>query len=212
MKVARVANCEIELFERDLMLEFRGSEMQRRRGRKYAEGVMAQRIGPVKINEEFDDGDLTTLNVPQSAVGFVTGRAGNFLRTIEEEWGVLMFFCELGSKGSRSKDFEKLAIFGSVHGRRGAELKVLSAVETKMPGNFKQCWDDVIDRDKGKDDTGSWGTDTMTFQDDELSYALGKQGGTRKKLERSSGAVVQYVGHNALFSGTRAQRKRAQAR
>lgn len=26
---------------------------------------------------------------------------------------------------------------------------------------------------------GTWGTDTMTFQDDELSYALGKQGGTR---------------------------------
>ena len=25
------------------------------------------------------------------------------------------------------------------------------------------------------------------FQDDELSYALGKQGGTRKKLERASG-------------------------
>ena len=52
----------------------------------------------------------------------------------------------------------------------------------------------------------------MTFQDDELSYALGKQvgsgqpsfvsgcvlaickGGTRKKIERSSGAIVQYVG------------------
>lgn len=69
--------------------------------------------------------------------------------------------------------------------------------------------DDVISRDKGKDDTGTWGTDTMTFQDDELSYALGKQGGTRKKLERSSGAIVQYVGHNALFSGTRSQRKKA---
>ena len=46
-------------------------------------------------------------------------------------------------------------------------------------------------------------------QDDELSYALGKQGGTRKKLERSSGAVVQYVGQTALFSGSKAERKRA---
>ena len=36
---------------------------------------------------------------------------------------------------------------------------------------------EVVDRDRGKDDTGTWGTDTMTFQDDELSYALGKQGG-----------------------------------
>merc|ERR1719359_1651086 len=49
----------------------------------------------------------------------------------------------------------------------------------------------------------------MTFQDDELSYALGKQGGTRKKLERSSGAIVQYVGHVALFSGTKQERRRA---
>merc|ERR1719188_1581063 len=115
MKVARVADCEIELFERDLILEFRGSKMQRRRAKKYAEGVMAQRTGPVKINEDFDDGDLTMLSVPQEAVGFVTGRAGNFLRTIEEEWGVLMFFCEVGSKGSgRGKDFEKLAIFGPI--------------------------------------------------------------------------------------------------
>ena len=30
--------------------------------------------------------------------------------------------------------------------------------------------------------------DTMTFRDEgEISYALGKQGGTRKKLERASG-------------------------
>ena len=31
---------------------------------------------------------------------------------------------------------------------------------------------------------GTWGTDTMTFQDDELSYALGKQGGTRQQSQR----------------------------
>ena len=31
---------------------------------------------------------------------------------------------------------------------------------------------------------GTWGTDTMTFQDDELSYALGKQGGTRQQSLR----------------------------
>ena len=49
----------------------------------------------------------------------------------------------------------------------------------------------------------------MTFRDDELSYALGKQGGTRKKLERASGAVVQYVGQVALFSGEKALRKKA---
>jgi len=208
-KIARVAEAEIELFERDLILELRGSKLQRRRAKKYAEGVMAQRTGPVSINDDYDDGDLTMLNVPQEAVGFVTGRAGNFLRTIEEEWTTLMFFCEVEKGGGRNKDFEKLAIFGSVRARRGAELKVLSAVETKCPGYFDKLRNDVVDRDRGKDESETWGTDTMTFQDDELSYALGKQGGTRKKLERSSGAIVQYVGHVALFSGTKAQRKKA---
>merc|ERR1719464_1125976 len=147
------------------------------------------------------------IQVPQEAVGFVTGRAGNFLRTIEEEGCTLMFFCEVG--GGRNKDYEKLAIFGAVRGRRGAELKVLSAVETKVPGYYARIRDEVMDRDKGRDETKTWGTDTMTFQDDELSYALGKQGGTRKKLERSSGAIVQYVGHTALFSGTRPTRRAA---
>ncbi|CAE7863325.1 trmA, partial [Symbiodinium microadriaticum] len=106
-------------------------------------------------------------------------------------------------------DYEKLAIFGDIRGRRGAELKVLSAIETKSPGYLGKIKHEVIDRDKGKDPEGTWSTDTMTFQDDELSYALGKQGGTRKKLERASGCIVQYVGHTCLFSGTRAERRRA---
>ncbi|CAE8650973.1 unnamed protein product, partial [Polarella glacialis] len=208
-KIARVAQAEIELFERDLVLEIRGTKLQRKRAKKYCEGVMAQRTGPVSITEDYDDGDLTMLMVPQEAVGFVTGRAGNFLRSIEEEWKTLMFFCEVDGSRGRGKESEKLAIFGDVRGRRGAELKVLSAVETKMPGFLAKVKDDVYDRDRGKDETGTWGTDTMTFQDDELSYALGKQGGTRKKLERSSGAIVQYVGHTALFSGAKAERRRA---
>jgi len=208
-KIAKVAQAEIELFERDLILEIRGSKIQRKRAKKYCEGVMAQRTGPVNITEEYNDDDLTMLQVPQETVGFVTGRAGNFLRTIEEEWGTLMFFCEVGASGRRDKDFEKLAIFGDIRGRRGAELKVLSAIETKSPGYLAKIRDEVIDRDRGKDPDGTWSTDSMTFQDDELSYALGKQGGTRKKLEKASGCIVQYVGHTAFFSGTRPERRRA---
>merc|ERR1719223_587487 len=101
-KISRVSEAEIELFERDLILEIRGSKMQRRRAKKYSEGVMAQRTGPVSITDDYDDGDLTMIMVPQEAVGFVTGRAGNFLRTIEEEWCVLMFFCEVGAGGGRN--------------------------------------------------------------------------------------------------------------
>ena len=42
----------------------------------------------------------------------------------------------------------------------------------------------------------------MTSQDDELSSPWESRG-TRKKLERSSGAVVQNVGHVALSSGSK---------
>lgn len=120
-----------------------------------------------------------------------------------------MFFCEVDRGRGREKKYEKLAIFGTVRSRRGAELLVLSAVETKVSGHFASIKYDVLDRDRGKDGTGTWDTETMQFKDDELSYALGKQGGTRKKLERSSGCVVQYVGHLAIFSGDKAARKRA---
>ena len=41
------------------------------------------------------------------------------------------------------KDYEKLAIFGDVRGRRGAELLVLSAVETKIPGFYDRIRDEV---------------------------------------------------------------------
>ena len=55
-------------------MEIRGSKLQRRRAKKYAEGVMAQRTGPISITADYDDDDLPMLQVPQEAVGFVTGR------------------------------------------------------------------------------------------------------------------------------------------
>eukprot|EP00913_Durusdinium_trenchii_P023000 g21596.t1 len=86
-KISKVSGAEIELFERDLILEIRGPKLIRRRAKKYCKGVMDQRTGPVNVTQDHDDDDdLTMISVPQEAVGFVTGRAGNFLRTIEEEW------------------------------------------------------------------------------------------------------------------------------
>lgn len=43
------------------------------------------------------------------------------------------------------------------------------------------------------------------FQDDELSYALGKQGGTRKKLERASGLYFSTKDGRYVASGTAAR-------
>ena len=64
-----------------------------------------------------------------------------------------MFFCEVCS--GRNRDYEKLAIFGSIRGRRGAELKVLSAVKTKVPECFGKIHDEAVDRERGKVERGT---------------------------------------------------------
>eukprot|EP00933_Yihiella_yeosuensis_P015131 TRINITY_DN13306_c1_g4_i1.p1 TRINITY_DN13306_c1_g4~~TRINITY_DN13306_c1_g4_i1.p1 ORF type:complete len:681 (+),score=118.37 TRINITY_DN13306_c1_g4_i1:112-2154(+) len=203
-RIARVSEAEVELLDNQLVLEIKGNSVQRRRAKKYAGIIMKQRMGPGIITDDFDDGDLTVFNIPADVVGYVQGQGGSVLKSIEEEWGTLMVFIDTDlSKAQR------LAIFGSIRGRRGSELKVVSAVETKMPGFFLSVRDEVINRDKKKDPTGTWGTDVMLFKDEaEISYALGKQGATRRKIERSSGGIVQYVGMAAIVSGTKSERCR----
>eukprot|EP00913_Durusdinium_trenchii_P025408 g23853.t1 len=90
---------------------------------------------------------------------------------------------------------EQLAIFGDKRSRRGAELKIMSAVETKSPGAFTRGVREKFSSDKG------FATDRFILKDDELSYALGKEGATRKKLELASGTILQYVGHVAFLAG-----------
>merc|ERR1712127_920044 len=95
---------------------------------------------------------------------------------------------------------------GYITGARRATLGALeeeSGVETKSPGNFTRGL-----REKTSDYSG-FDTDRLIFKDDELSYALGKQGATRKKLERAAHAILEYVGHIAFIAGTRKERKRA---
>merc|ERR550532_2858790 len=95
-----------------------------------------------------------------------------------------------------------LAIFGARRPRRGAEVKIMSGVETKSPGTFTKGVREKTSDVKGFD------TDRMIFKDDELSYALGKEGVTRKKLEQAAGAILQYVGHVAFIAGTLKERRR----
>ena len=83
---------------------------------------------------------------------------------------------------------------------------MLSAVDMKVPHYFEKIKHEVVERDRGKGETGIWSTVTMIFQDDVISYVLGKQGATRKKLETFSEAVVQYVDHRTFFPGTRETR------
>ncbi|CAE8583178.1 unnamed protein product [Polarella glacialis] len=79
----------------------------------------------------------------------------------------------------------------------------MSSVEEKANGQFTKGIREKIVDEKG------FGTDRIIFKEDELSYALGKQGGTRKKLALASGCIIQYVGHVCFLAGERAERKRA---
>merc|ERR1719384_1634673 len=115
-----------------------------------------------------------------------------------------MFFMNKRDDSSRGRygGSEKLIVFGDKRARRGAELKVMSGVETKSPGTFTRGVKEKTSSEKGFD------TDRMIFKDDELSYALGKEGSTRKKLEGAAGAILQYVGHVAFIAGTLKERRR----
>lgn len=51
------------------------------------------------------------------------------------------------------------------------------------------------------DDTEGFGTDHVSIEQPDYSYALGKEGATRKKLAKASGAILEYVGRIAFISG-----------
>lgn len=57
---------EIELFERDLILEIRGSKTTRRRAKKYCKGVMDQRTGPVNVTQASSHNWKYTLHAPST--------------------------------------------------------------------------------------------------------------------------------------------------
>merc|ERR1719223_2386135 len=79
---------------------------------------------------------------------------------------------------------------------------VMSTVENKVPGKFTKGVKEKQSNVEGFD------TERLIFRDDELSYALGKEGSTRKKLETASGGILQYVGHTAFMAGTLKERRR----
>ena len=152
--------------------------------------------------------------MPEDCVGYITGKGGAVLRSLEEEWGTLMFFArskaDQGSDEASGLQFqqrrpigrssggkgatEKLAIFGSRRGRRGAELKVMSAVEHKKHGWFVDhaaaAFKRKLDQPGDDENRGDgWGYGTRKLGPNDFSYALGSKGSTRKKLAAASGAI-----------------------
>ena len=179
-KIERVSETRMDLDERRGTIEIRGTKEQRQKARDYVNFVDQQRKGSVTVDASTRD-DITVVAVPEECCGFVMGRGGNTLRSMEEEWGTLMCFAKVD-------DREQLCIFGRFKNRRGAELKVMSALEHKKPGH-------CVDRDEllftkrvvNDQDEEGWAVDTKMLHDDDFSYALGAKGSTRRKLAKAAG-------------------------
>lgn len=211
-KIERVSGARLDLHERDLKLEIFGDTVERERANLYVQLVLAQRVGPVYIDFNERRPDLSIVKVPEDCFGFITGKKGVVLRSLEEEWGTLMFFAKGKDADGRKSEEERLAIFGPRRGRRGSELKVMSAVEHKRPGWFVDKDGEPrrpLDQPGDDDDDFDWGYDTRPLSNEDFSYALGTQGSTRKKLAKASGCILEYVGRTAYFCGTRRERRLA---
>jgi len=204
-KLARVSGARLELHERDLRLDISGSSEARKRAKEYVSFVLAQRVGPVTIDFDTPRDDLSVVNVPEDCVGYVMGRQGTALRGMEEEWGTLMFFAKVAGSGDHNngRGTERLAIFGTRRARRGAELKVMSAVEHKHPGYFMTSDGKLRDalHQPGDGESDGWNYDCMPLTSDEFSYALGAGGSTRKKLARAADCILEYIGMVAIAAG-----------
>lgn len=209
-KIARVSGAEIDLDEHTLTITMTGTRKQTEAARDYISFVTQQRVGPVSVDDPHRREDFSAMGVPPDCIGFVMGRQGQTLRSMEEEWGVLMFFAKIGS-GREGEDAEKLCIFGTMPARRGAEIKVMSAIEHKKPGHFVNSSDELrpFDRVPGDEDVDGWDCDTMHLSEDNYSYALGAKGSTRRKLAAASGCIIEYVGRLACFCGFKKDRRRA---
>jgi len=208
-KLAKSSGCIVEYVGYTVCLS--GAKDERTRANEYLGWLFDQLKGPVYVDGWEEREDCTCVDIPQDCVGYVTGARRATLGKIEEEWGTLMFFMstqmraqERAQSGRRDFDgSEKLIIFGDKRGRRGAELKCMSAVETKRPGYFTKGIE------KHTSDKEHFASDTYPMDESELSYALGKDGTTRRKLARASGCIMEYVGQVAFICGTLDERTRA---
>lgn len=223
-KIARVSGAKLEIVDlksagassgmEGAEIEITGTPAARQRAKDYIGYVLSQRTGPVYIDHTMRRDDLSIVMVPMDCVGYVMGRGGQVLRDMENEWGTLMFFAK--KKEDEGKDVaangekvqEILAIFGTRRSRRGAELKVMSAVEHKMPGHFLEGESLRVPLDQpgdGEDDDFDY--DVFPFRGDEFSYALGGRGSTRKKIASASNCILEYVGQVAFLAGNERQRR-----
>ncbi|CUV04071.1 unnamed protein product [Cryptosporidium hominis] len=222
-KLAAVSGTSITIIQDDsktARVEINGDAACREKAYLYLKYLVQQKHGPVTIDVTPDSrDDLTIVNVPALCVGYITGKKGQGLRAIEEDSGTLMFFsrpeeeCPTDStppsngvpmNNGNSQSQYILAIFGVARNRRAAELRVMCYIEQKINGHFTK---DL--KAESHDHIEDLATDIVHIETEDLSYAVGKEGNTRRRLCASSGAIIEYVGNFAFIHGDLSERKRA---
>lgn len=148
-KIERVSECRLDLDEKRGTIELRGTKSRRDKARDYVNFVDQQRTGAVIV--DVNRNDLTVVAVPEDCCGFVMGRGGATLRSMEEEWGTLMCFAKVD-------DREKLCIFGNFRARCVA-AEVLGAACVGALDSCSACvcrpkrwWWDRVDKCGGEEE------------------------------------------------------------
>ena len=215
-KVQKVSNTRIDIADSTTNPEtsvvcIRGTETNRAKARRYVAWVLRQPEGKIfcDLGDDVVRENVSVVDVPPEAMAFVVGAKGRTLRNVEEEYGTLMFFGH--TEKDQPETSEKLIICGDRENRRGAELKVMSSVETKVEGYFvdyekNELKQQLMQPGDGLKDGFSY--DQFPFTEEEFSYAVGKFGKVRRKLAKASGCIMEYVGRVAIMAGNKEQRTR----
>ena len=215
-KVQKVSQTKIEITDSEInpetsIVTIRGTETNRAKARRYVAWVLRQPEGKIfcDLGDDVVRENVSVVDVPAEAMAFVVGAKGKTLRSVEEEYGTLMFFGH--TEKDQPETSEKLIICGDRENRRGAELKVMSSVETKVEGYFvdyekNELKQQLMQPGDGLKDGFSY--DQFPFTEEEFSYAVGKFGKVRRKLAKASGCIMEYVGRVAIMAGNKEQRAR----
>lgn len=110
-KLARAADCILEYVGSVAVVA--GFKDERKRGRDYLQWLLTQRKGVVIVDTRRRE-DVTVVEIPREAVGFVTGHKGEGLRAVEAQTGTFCFTDgDRGGQGRSNPGFETVLVFGA---------------------------------------------------------------------------------------------------
>jgi rRNA processing protein Krr1/Pno1 len=209
-KISRASQCLVNVIDNVGKVELHGGVLERTRAWKYIQCYVLQRhsrtieMSDVHLTE--DPTDVTVMEIPAVAMAYAMGRNAQCFMTMEEEFGCLLF---TNSAKSGTYDLssatKKLTIFGNIRARRSAELRIMSSVDMKLP-NYYMSNGLLIEADNHP---SGFDISILQIPEGDLNLALGRAGATRKKIQRASHCILEYIGNHAVFCGTPSEIRRA---